>query len=288
MNDEAGSLTGGQQAAPQWSQRGGAELETASGAGIGRFERLGFVADPGPAEDYLALVEAAIAEARPLTVLSQNLHSLNFVYRDPAFRAAQRRAWVHVDGMPVIWLLRLLGCPVARRQRWTWVDFVGPLFDLAERRGWRVYYLGAEPEILSAGLERVRARWPKLQIDGADGYFDAAPAGGESRDRLARILDHGPHVLLVGMGMPRQERWIEAYRERLGATVVFGCGATIEYLAGALPVAPRWMGRWGLEWLHRLSTRPHRFAKRYLVEPWVTLALVLRYLASGGHPSRED
>jgi N-acetylglucosaminyldiphosphoundecaprenol N-acetyl-beta-D-mannosaminyltransferase len=88
---------------------------------------------------------------------------------------------------------------------------------------------------------------------------------------VATINTYKPHILLVGMGMPRQEHWIIDAFDRLDVNVVLSCGACLDYIAGVLPVAPRWMGRTGLEWLHRLASEPSRLWKRYLIEPWPIL-----------------
>ncbi len=85
------------------------------------------------------------------------------------------------------------------------------------------------------------------------------------------INDWNPDILIVGMGMPRQERWVLETAERLDTPAILTCGATIEYFAGTMATPPRWTGRWGLEWLGRLLAEPGRLWKRYLLEPWTLL-----------------
>ena len=92
----------------------------------------------------------------------------------------------------------------------------------------------------------------------------------------AEINAFAPHILLVGMGMPRQEAWIVRNHSALGPCAIFSVGAAFDYEAGAQRAAPRWMGKVGLEWLFRLAADPGRLFTRYCIEPWF---LVRRALA---------
>jgi N-acetylglucosaminyldiphosphoundecaprenol N-acetyl-beta-D-mannosaminyltransferase len=107
------------------------------------------------------------------------------------------------------------------------------------------------------------------------GYFD--PAGEANESVLEEIRRFAPEVVMIGMGMPRQEQWIADNINSLGSAVVLPCGAAIDYVAGEIPTPPRWAGRWGLEWLYRLLAEPGRLWKRYLVEPWFVLLLIGRH-----------
>jgi N-acetylglucosaminyldiphosphoundecaprenol N-acetyl-beta-D-mannosaminyltransferase len=106
------------------------------------------------------------------------------------------------------------------------------------------------------------------------GYFDANPESQENERVLNAIEAYKPHILMVGMGMPRQEYWIQQNLKRLCANVILPAGAAIDYVAGAVPTPPRWAGRLGLEWAFRLTAEPQRLWRRYLVEPWSILGVV--------------
>jgi N-acetylglucosaminyldiphosphoundecaprenol N-acetyl-beta-D-mannosaminyltransferase len=95
---------------------------------------------------------------------------------------------------------------------------------------------------------------------------------------LELIRQHNPDVLIVGMGMPRQERWLLANHDKLAAPVLLTSGAAIDYVAGEIPTPPRWLGPLGLEWLYRLASEPRRLWRRYLLEPWFAVALFVRDL----------
>ena len=95
---------------------------------------------------------------------------------------------------------------------------------------------------------------------------------------MAAIKEYRPHLLILGMGMPRQEHWLFDHLEQLPETAILNAGAAIDYVAGAVRTPPRWAGRFGLEWLFRLAAEPDRLWRRYLVEPWYILGLFLRDL----------
>ena len=99
------------------------------------------------------------------------------------------------------------------------------------------------------------------------------------------INDFGPDLLLVGMGMPRQEKWLLDHRKALRAGVKMNVGALFDYLSGNVPMPPRWLGPLGLEWAYRLLTTPRRVVRRYLIEPWGLLPIVFHWLRQGSGAS---
>ncbi|WP_082659076.1 WecB/TagA/CpsF family glycosyltransferase [Aureimonas sp. AU40] len=204
-----------------------------------------------------------------IVVAGANLHGLYVTHVDPAYDKllARPETLVIVDGMPVVWMLKARGHAVSRAHRTTWVDWLTDSFARAAEENKGVFVLGHSEAVLEAGLARARARWPGLRIKGRSGYFDMRPGSAELEGVVASINAARPHFLVVGMGMPRQERFVEAVRARLNVPVIGLGGAAFAYFAGFEPTPPRWMGRWGLEWLHRLGADPRRMAHRYLVEP---------------------
>ena len=121
-----------------------------------------------------------------------------------------------------------------------------------------------------------RREFAGLQLSTAHGYFEAKSGSVAHRRKLDSINNFQPNILFVGMGSPRQERWIIDNLEHLEANVVIAVGGCMDLFAGEIPNAPRWMGPLLLEWLFRLLSEPRRLWKRYLVEPWFLLAWVLR------------
>jgi N-acetylglucosaminyldiphosphoundecaprenol N-acetyl-beta-D-mannosaminyltransferase len=180
-----------------------------------------------------------------------------------------------IDGMPLIWIAKLYGRKISCDRRLTYVDFLPPLLDIAQRKRWRLYYLGSRPEVCARGFQVLSSQFPHIELQAAHGYFDVTTDGVENQRVLQEIDAFQPDILMVGMGMPRQEEWIATNRTSLRASVILPCGAAIDYLAGAIPTPPRWAGRIGLEWLFRLCAEPRRLAHRYLIEPWFLLSFLI-------------
>jgi N-acetylglucosaminyldiphosphoundecaprenol N-acetyl-beta-D-mannosaminyltransferase len=223
-----------------------------------------------------ALITDAITRSQHWIIAHHNLHSIYLYHNDTKMRAFYVKAdYIHVDGMALVLLGRLLGLPLKQEHRVTYADWTTPLIAEAAQQGWRVFYLGSRPGVADQGAKILQQRFPSLQIATAHGYFDARPDSQENQAVLARINAYQPHVLIVGMSMPRQEHWVLDNLEQVSANAILTAGAAFDYVAGAVPTPPRWAGRWGLEWLFRLVSEPRRLWRRYLVEPWFLLWLFL-------------
>lgn len=215
-----------------------------------------------------ALVAHIIRAGDKAVIANHNLHSLYLFHRQSQLRDFYAKAeWTHIDGMPIVSLARLFGYPASRDHRVTYADWFPHLMQTAAAQQWRVFYLGSAPGVADRGAELLRRKHPQLQIRTRDGYFNAQPDSAENRSTLQAIADCQPHLLLVGMGMPRQELWIHANRSNLCANVILPAGAAMDYAAGAVRTPPRWAGRMGLEWAFRLLSEPRRLWHRYLLEP---------------------
>ena len=222
------------------------------------------------------IMSNAIKTNTRLIIASQNLHSVYLAQINVALQQLQSRAYKHIDGMPLIWFGKLLGYPLKREHRVTWVDWMHPLMDESQKNHWSVFYLGSKQEVAEKAVNSLREKYPRLTIEYANGYFDKTSASDENKQRVAAINETSPDILLVGMGMPLQEEWINNNLESLNVPVILTCGAAMEYVAGAVTTPPRWMGKCGLEWLYRLAENPRRFAHRYMVEPWLLVPLAFR------------
>lgn len=222
----------------------------------------------------LDLVHRCIADDYKIIVANHNLHSLCLHHGSSPESSEFRRfyAAAHVtvaDGMSVILLAKLKGHrAVNSRFKVSYNDWLPSLLPVAVANSWRIYYLGSTPFVAAEGANRLRVRFPGLQFGAHHGFFDREHQGAENQRVLADIVAFRPHILFVGMGMPNQELWILENWNDLTANVILPAGATLDYVAGVKLMAPRWMGRIGLEWAFRLATEPRRLAHRYLVEPW--------------------
>jgi N-acetylglucosaminyldiphosphoundecaprenol N-acetyl-beta-D-mannosaminyltransferase len=207
-----------------------------------------------------AIVDLA-GSAPPVMVAHVNVHTLNLAVADDSYRELLRSAdLVLNDGKGIMLGARLLRTPFPADLNG---NFFSPLLlELAGARGWPVYFLGAKPGVAERAAEIVAGRIPGLTVAGArDGYF--APE--EEEEVAAAISASGAKVVLVGLGNPRQERWLRRWLGSTGAVVGSGVGAFFDFQTGEVARAPEWMNRMGLEWVHRLAKEPRRMWHRYLV-----------------------
>lgn len=233
---------------------------------------LSVTVHPYTIDELIQYIAMAISKQERWIIANHNLHSIYLFQLDQKMREFYKRAYIiHIDGMPLIYWGRILGYPLRHDQRVTYVDLIHPLIASAAREGWRIYYLGGKPTVAALAAEKLRCQYPKLQIATHHGYFQPE----QHRAILQDISMFKPHILMVGMGMPRQEHWIIDHIDDLTANAILTAGACFDYIAGVIPTPPRWIGKIGLEWLYRLLSEPRRLSKRYLIEPWYLLPLAV-------------
>jgi N-acetylglucosaminyldiphosphoundecaprenol N-acetyl-beta-D-mannosaminyltransferase len=219
-------------------------------------------------------IEEWIQAGKRHYVCVTGVHGVMESQRDEELRRIHSHAGlVTPDGVPLLWLGRLRG--FADMDRVYGPDLMLRLCDRSPFRGYRHYlYGGGEgvPERLGARLSK---RFPGLDIVGS--YSPPfRPLTPEEDDEVVRRLNAArPDIIWVGLGTPKQERWMEAHRSRLRAPVLIGVGAAFDFHSGLKRQAPRWMQRGGLEWLFRLASEPRRLWRRYLVNNTWFIALVL-------------
>ena len=234
-----------------------------------RVRLLGGDVDLTTPRDVLRRIDGAARGERASVIANHNAHSLFLVRRSPQLQAFFAGAeLIQIDSTPLILWGRLLGLPMTRAMRSTYLDWRDDFWRLADARRWRVFYLGGAPGVAETAARRLGEHYPKVRIGGRDGYFDQAPDSRENQEVLAQIAAFDPDVLMVGMGMPLQEIWVQENRAAIGRGVILTVGAAFDYEAGVQAAPPRWTGRFGVEWLARLIGQPQRLAFRYLVEPW--------------------
>jgi N-acetylglucosaminyldiphosphoundecaprenol N-acetyl-beta-D-mannosaminyltransferase len=194
---------------------------------------------------------------------------------DGLHRLVDRCELITADGQAVVWASRLLGDPLPARV--AGIDLMLELLALAERRGYRVYLLGARADVLEQAVARVRERHPRLVIAGwHHGYFSLA----EERSVAAAIRAARPDLLFVAMSSPRKEYFLGRWARAIDVPFSMGVGGAIDVVAGVTHRAPRALQRLGLEWAFRLAQEPRRLFRRYLVTNLEFVGLTARELWS--------
>jgi N-acetylglucosaminyldiphosphoundecaprenol N-acetyl-beta-D-mannosaminyltransferase len=196
------------------------------------------------------------------SVCCATVHMVMEAFDHPGFRRDVNSADVVTsDGMPLVWALKGLG--VAGASRVYGPELMRLLLAGAERDGLRAGFLGGTPATLRRLLAHVSAQHPGLPIVFAESPPFQVLSPQEDDEAVARIHAAGVQLLFVGLGCPKQERWVAAHRDRLSC-VALAVGAAFDFLAETKPQAPRWMQSSGLEWLFRLMVEPRRLWRRYL------------------------
>ena len=228
-------------------------------------------------EEALETVALWASQRESRCVVFLNVHSLMTGHSDPSFRSVLDRAdRVLPDGAPIAWLLKLQG--YRRQQRLNGPDFMWRYLANASLRKEKIFLLGGTPETLAALRFRIETRFKGLVVAGS---FSPPfrPLTLEEDDLIVQAIhDSGAQTVWVGLGCPKQERWMINHQGKIRA-VMLGVGAAFNYHAGTLQRAPRWMQQAGLEWAYRLAREPRALWRRYLV----TNSLFLwRVLLEGG------
>jgi N-acetylglucosaminyldiphosphoundecaprenol N-acetyl-beta-D-mannosaminyltransferase len=237
---------------------------------------LGIRVNPMTIPELNSLAGEAVEKNQKVVIACHNMHSLYLFHHEPKMRLFHAQAdYVHIDGMGIVLLARLLGHPLGRKHRVTYLDWLKPLLSAAASQHWRVFYLGMRLSVCSQLQEIVHRDFPNLDFSTTHWNIEQRPENSLREDVLQTINAFQPHLLFVGLGMPRQENWILENRQRIGANVILPCGAAMDYVVGAVAVPPRWTGKYGVEWLFRLLNEPRHLWRRYLLEPWYVLRLLL-------------
>lgn len=223
---------------------------------------LGIPFDPVTLPEAVDRIDAMIAADSPHYVVTANVDFLVQAQRDTELRRILVDAdLVLCDGTPLVWASRWLGNSLPGRAAGS--DLVPLLLQRAAVRGWKIFILGGATGVADKAAAHIAGAYPTLPpIARYSPPFRPLELM-DHADIAARIAAAKPDLLLVSFGCPKQEKWISRNYRTLGVPVAVGVGATVDFLAGQVRRAPRWMQRTGLEWLFRLGQEPKRLFRRY-------------------------
>jgi N-acetylglucosaminyldiphosphoundecaprenol N-acetyl-beta-D-mannosaminyltransferase len=234
---------------------------------------LGSRIDPLTSEEALAQIEDFLRLPVPHHVITGNTLMLLAAQEDPALRRIlDEAALVVPESSGILWASRVMHMPL--REFTPGIDLMLAICRMAAERGHPAFLLGSAPGVAEGAGRELITQFPALKLVGTHhGYFKPD----EESAVLDRIRNAKPALLLVGMGMPAQEKWIAAHLQALSVPVVMGVGGSFDVLSGNLRRAPPLMRRAGVEWLYRLTQEPWRwrriaqlpvFASKVLKEKW--------------------
>lgn len=195
-------------------------------------------------------------------VCVSNVHMCIETYNDAGFQNVVNSAdLVVADGRPISWAQKLLGYKSAQQVRG--MDLTLSLCQKSEADNLKIGFYGGQPETLKKLEKTLLQEYPGLDIAISISPPFRTLSEEEKANDIQRINDSGVQVLFIGLGCPKQERWMQEHQGKVQA-VMLGVGAAFDFIAGDKSIAPSWMQKSGLEWLHRLADEPTRLWRRYL------------------------
>lgn len=226
--------------------------------------------------DCLDRIGHCVGKSAQAFIVTPNIDHIIKLQRDAEFREVYKHAdLVLADGVPLLWAASFLGTPL--KEKISGSDLFPKLCEVAAQKGWRLFFMGGREGAADKAAEVLTQRYSGLNVAGT--Y--CPPLGFEKDDAenkkiVGLIRAVKPDILFVGLGAPKQEKWICRHKDRYQVPVSIGIGVSFEFVAGMVRRAPVWMQKAGLEWFWRLMMEPGRLWKRYLVDDMQFFWLVLK------------
>lgn len=232
---------------------------------VDTFNILNIKVQPWTLDELHRQIETIIANNQHELVLNVNVNCLNLSYDRIWLQDFLNSAKiVFCDGVGVILAARILGHRIPERitfAEWTW-----QISQFAAERSYTFYFLGAKPGVAEKAAVRLKDRYPDLNIVGIHhGYFDKSPNSWQNEAVIREINSKKPNILLLGFGMPLQERWLRENWDKVDANIALTGGAVFDYVSGELRRGPKLLTDNGFEWLARLLIEPNRLWRRYVL-----------------------
>ncbi|CAM2077818.1 MAG: WecB/TagA/CpsF family glycosyltransferase [uncultured Clostridium sp.] len=222
-------------------------------------------------------IEQLILSKKPSYVVTPNVDHIVKLEKDKEFQEVYKEAdLILTDGMPLIWISKMKKTPI--KEKVSGSDLFPEVCKLAANKGYKVFLLGAAEGVAAKAAENLKEKYKGLNIVGTYSPSYGFEKNEEEIQQIIKMINEvKPEVLAVGLGAPKQEKFLYNYRNQLNVPVALAIGASIDFEAGNIDRAPEWMQRSGLEWFYRLCKEPKRMFKRYLVDDMKIFKLVFKY-----------
>lgn len=228
-------------------------------------------------EESIDRIDYLVRENKNAYAVTPNVDHLVQLQKDNKLLEIYRNAdLILTDGKPLLWIAKLYRTPI--KEKVSGSDLFPEICALSARKGYRMFFLGASEGVAYEAAKRLQKKHNGLQVVGT-----YSPPYGFEKDRkeIENIIDMiksvNPHILIVGLGSPKQEKFIYQYKSKLGVPFSIGLGASLDFEAGNIKRAPRWMSNCGLEWLYRFIKEPKRMFKRYFINDMKIISLTRKY-----------
>lgn len=228
-------------------------------------------------DEAIIEIDKLIQERKNAYVVTPNVdHIVQLEYNRELQEVYQNADLILTDGKPLIWISKWYKRPI--KEKISGSDLFPYICQLAANKGYTVYFFGAAEGVAAKAAENLMRKIPGLNVVGT-----FSPDYGFEKDQnkvaeaIERIKSANPDILVVGLGCPKQELFVYRYADKLNVPLSLGLGASLDFEAGNIKRAPKWMSNHGLEWLFRITQDPKRMAKRYLVDDAKIFRLVWKY-----------
>lgn len=228
-------------------------------------------------DETLNRIDELIQEDKNAYVVTPNVDHLVQLEHGGKLNEVYKHAnLILTDGKPLIWIAKWYGRPI--KEKISGSDLFPRLCDLAVRKGYKMFFLGAAEGVAKKAAENLKIKFPGLQVVGTYSPSFGFESNIEELEKIKTMIRKAvPHILIVGLGCPKQELFIFDHKDELGVPVSLGLGASLDFEAGNIRRAPKWMADHGLEWLFRITQDPKRMIKRYLVDDTKIVKLIIKY-----------
>lgn len=222
-------------------------------------------------------IEQLILSKKPSYVVTPNVDHIVKLETDKEFQEVYKEAdLILTDGMPLIWISKLIKNPI--KEKVSGSDLFPEVCKSAADKGYKVFLLGAAEGVAAKAAENLKEKYKGLNVVGTySPSYGFEKKEDEIQEIIKMINEVKPDILAVGLGAPKQEKFLYNYRKQLNVPVALAIGASIDFEAGNIDRAPEWMQNSGLEWFYRLCKEPKRMFKRYLIDDMKIFKLIFKY-----------
>lgn len=228
-------------------------------------------------DEAIDKAEELIIKKKPSYVVTPNVDHIVKLETDKEFQDVYKNAdLILTDGMPLIWISKMKGNPI--KEKISGSDFFPKLCERASEKGYSLFLLGAAEGVADKAAKNLKEKYNGLNIVGTySPSYGFEKKDEEIKEIIKMVNAVKPDILAVGLGAPKQEKFLYKYRNDLSVPISLAIGASIDFEAGNINRAPRWMQNCGLEWFYRLLKEPKRMFKRYIIDDLKIISIYKKY-----------
>lgn len=219
-------------------------------------------------------IDDLIIKGRCSYVVTPNVDHIVKLEKDEELKEVYKNAdLILTDGMPLIWISKFKSTPI--KEKVSGSDLFPKVCELAAEKSYRIFLLGAAEGVAAKAAENLEEKFKGLDIVGTYSPSYGFEKKEDEIQRIIKIINEAkPHILAVGLGTPKQEKFIYKFKDKLNVPISLAIGASIDFEAGNIKRAPKWMQKIGLEWLYRLCKEPRRMYRRYLIDSFKIIRII--------------